>query len=214
MISLAVDTTFACPSIAIAAEGKLLAEIIGSAAVQTSQAFFLYLSAALEKANLPLESISCLAAVTGPGSYTGLRVGLAAISGIAQSLNCPLLGVSILDIVALAQLKAGLGTIVINSRNDHFVAGQRLVTEAGKVTVVGQDCTGALDAIQHSFSIPENIFSAQNASTGSRQILLFTQDDGQRQAVSKIERPLASMLAMKAPFLAQSGSFNKLHPYY
>lgn len=51
---------------------------------------------------LGLDGVDAVVAVTGPGSYTGLRAGLAAALGVAQSLGLPLHGVSALEVVAAA----------------------------------------------------------------------------------------------------------------
>lgn len=65
----------------------------------------------LEKAGTELQSLSCLAMTTGPGSFTGLRVGLSFWKGLALALQLPLVSVPTLD--ALARMNAfPQGTLV------------------------------------------------------------------------------------------------------
>jgi len=55
---------------------------------------------ALDQAGIARERIDLLAVATGPGAFTGLRIGLAAIQGLALTLNRPVAGVSALDALA------------------------------------------------------------------------------------------------------------------
>ena len=81
------------------------------------------LVAAMEQLGLSASHLSGVAVARGPGSFTGLRVGLAVAKGIALSQGLPILGVSTLDIVAAAQgrsrhtlyavLQAGRGRISV-----------------------------------------------------------------------------------------------------
>jgi len=61
------------------------------------------LAAALEQLGLGVEHLSGVAVTRGPGSFTGLRVGMAVAKGLALSRGLPLVGVPTLDVVAAAQ---------------------------------------------------------------------------------------------------------------
>ena len=58
------------------------------------------ISALLEKHGFSKKDLAAFAAVSGPGSFTGLRVGLAAIKGLAEGLQKPVATVSLLEAVA------------------------------------------------------------------------------------------------------------------
>ncbi|HNS38826.1 MAG TPA: tRNA (adenosine(37)-N6)-threonylcarbamoyltransferase complex dimerization subunit type 1 TsaB [Promineifilum sp.] len=66
-----------------------------------------------ERAGVTPDNLSAIAVAVGPGSYTGLRVGLAVAKGIALGQNLPLIGVPTLDIVAAAIPAADTDLIVI-----------------------------------------------------------------------------------------------------
>ena len=79
------------------------------------------LVAALDQLNVNAEHLSGIAVTRGPGSFTGLRVGLAVAKGLALARGLPLIGVPTLDVTAAAQgrdrrslcavLQAGRGRI-------------------------------------------------------------------------------------------------------
>ena len=55
---------------------------------------------ALEQAGITRDRLDLLAVATGPGAFTGLRIGIAAVQGLAMTLNKPVIGVSALDALA------------------------------------------------------------------------------------------------------------------
>lgn len=57
----------------------------------------------LERTNLSTDDLHALAVALGPGSYNGLRIGLALIKGIALAKHIPVIGVGTLDVLAYAQ---------------------------------------------------------------------------------------------------------------
>ena len=59
------------------------------------------LAALLERESVALREIDCLAVATGPGSFTGLRVGIATMQGLAMAAGKPLIGVSAFDALAM-----------------------------------------------------------------------------------------------------------------
>lgn len=83
MLILALDTSSAAGSAAIVRDGALILEREGDAARTHGQRLPLELMALLGEAGVTLHDIDAFAVVTGPGSFTGLRVGIATIQGLA-----------------------------------------------------------------------------------------------------------------------------------
>jgi tRNA threonylcarbamoyladenosine biosynthesis protein TsaB len=102
MLVLALDTTTRTGSCALGRDGRVLEERASDP--ETSHAEHLPgdLMALLASAQVELAAIDAFAVVTGPGSFTGLRVGIATMQGLAFATGKPLIGVSGLD--ALAQI--------------------------------------------------------------------------------------------------------------
>lgn len=68
---------------------------------------------ALDQADMALSDIDRIAVTIGPGSFTGIRVGVAAARGFALSLNVPAVGVTTLEVMASAQHEKTPGRAVL-----------------------------------------------------------------------------------------------------
>ena len=101
---LGLDTASSTASLAIASHGKILAEITRSAKSHGAE-----LPAAvaelLTKVGIQLKDFTGIAVGLGPGSYTGLRVGLSYVKGLALALRCVVVGIPTFDCLAMAALE-------------------------------------------------------------------------------------------------------------
>jgi tRNA threonylcarbamoyladenosine biosynthesis protein TsaB len=81
----------------------------------------------LAKANVRISDLEGVAVAIGPGSFTGLRVGLASAKGICWPLNLPLVGVSsLLAVAKCARISEGEFTVIKDAkRNEFYYAGFR-----------------------------------------------------------------------------------------
>ncbi len=111
MIILALDTTTRDGSVAVMDGDHQLALIPGNASRTHAERLPGEIAMALESANVSRAQIDLLAVATGPGAFTGLRIGLAAIQGLAMALHKPVAGVSALDALA-AQVVEDVDLIV------------------------------------------------------------------------------------------------------
>ncbi|HVN29669.1 MAG TPA: tRNA (adenosine(37)-N6)-threonylcarbamoyltransferase complex dimerization subunit type 1 TsaB, partial [Candidatus Binataceae bacterium] len=98
---LGLDTASATASIAIASHGRILAEVTRSASSHGAE-LPRAVDEALAQAGIALKDLSGIAVGLGPGSYTGLRVGIAYAKGLVLALGCALIGIPSFDCVALA----------------------------------------------------------------------------------------------------------------
>lgn len=100
MIILALDTTTRGGSVAVADGERMLAVVAGDESRTHGERLPGELARALDQAGISRDRIDLLAVATGPGAFTGLRIGLAAIQGLSMTLNKPVIGVSALDALA------------------------------------------------------------------------------------------------------------------
>jgi tRNA threonylcarbamoyladenosine biosynthesis protein TsaB len=108
MIVLGIDTATAAASVALVEDGKFIAEEIQSNSGRSStrtgaqprgnhaEIVLPLIQSMLTKARVTVADLSGIAVSIGPGSFTGLRVGLATAKGIAYECGLPLVGVSTL----------------------------------------------------------------------------------------------------------------------
>jgi tRNA threonylcarbamoyladenosine biosynthesis protein TsaB len=100
MLVLALDTTTATLSCALARDGIVEHESGGSAGHGHASRLPLELMQLLERARVSLAEVDLFAVAIGPGSFTGLRIGIATMQGLAFATGKPLVGVSGLDALA------------------------------------------------------------------------------------------------------------------
>ncbi len=91
---LALDTTSEFGSLAVRADGQTLSELAIHSPEGFAHLIFPAIKVLLSEATIRLENIDCFASASGPGSFTGVRIGLAAVKGLAQATSKPAVGVS------------------------------------------------------------------------------------------------------------------------
>jgi tRNA threonylcarbamoyladenosine biosynthesis protein TsaB len=132
MLTLALDTTGEFGSIALADESGVRAEALIHAPQGFGQVLFPRVQALLDAQSVTLRDIELLAAASGPGSFTGVRVGLAAMKGLAHVLGVRAAGVS--NLAALAGFGTGdLRATIIDARRGEVYAA--LYDAAGKPVI-------------------------------------------------------------------------------
>lgn len=99
-VVLAVETTSEFGSIALAQGDQITGEILLHSTDGFAHILFEHLQRLLERHNLKLDEIDCFAAASGPGSFTGVRVGLSAVKGLAEACGKPVVAVSNLQAIA------------------------------------------------------------------------------------------------------------------
>ena len=97
---LGLDTATQVCSVAVATEDKLLAEITVNTKKTHSERLMPYISQLLEMAGLKKDELTGIAVSIGPGSFTGLRIGLATAKAMSYALNLPIVGLSTLEAIA------------------------------------------------------------------------------------------------------------------
>ena len=100
MSILAIDTATQVSSVAVASRAKLAAELTLQARLTHSETLLPHIEQVLQMAGVEKAALDGIAVSIGPGSFTGLRIGLAAAKAMAYALAKPLVGVSTLAALA------------------------------------------------------------------------------------------------------------------
>lgn len=104
---LAIETATKLCSVAVARDGRVLAlREVESQRHEHAEKVNVFIAEVLEEAGLSLKDLDAVAVGIGPGSYTGLRIGLSAAKGLCYALDIPLLGLSSLGTLVRAAIHA------------------------------------------------------------------------------------------------------------
>jgi tRNA threonylcarbamoyladenosine biosynthesis protein TsaB len=110
---LAIDTATQMMSLALHDEHNLLAEQTWPTHNQHSVELAPAVRALLQHSGVAVTDLTALAVCIGPGTYTGLRIGVALAKGMASARNLPLIGLTTMDILAAAQPQSTGGLVAV-----------------------------------------------------------------------------------------------------
>ena len=97
---LSVDTSATAASVALSEEGKLIGETFINTSLTHSQTLIPMVEQLLNNTKTEISDIDAIAVNAGPGSFTGVRIGVAAVKGLAFANNIPCVSVSTLESMA------------------------------------------------------------------------------------------------------------------
>ncbi|MEN1761849.1 tRNA (adenosine(37)-N6)-threonylcarbamoyltransferase complex dimerization subunit type 1 TsaB [Anoxynatronum sibiricum] len=122
---LAVESTSMAAGAALIEEGRLLGEIRLNHRKTHSEQLLPMVDQLLTLCQCSMESLEGLAVSVGPGSFTGIRIGVATVKGLAQALNLPVAGVSTLETLAwqVAPFQGRVVPLMDAQRNLVYTAG-------------------------------------------------------------------------------------------
>ena len=102
MLILAFETSAKAASAALLEDGKLLGESYQNTGLTHSQTLMVMAENLLSQCGKTVEDVTAVAVAAGPGSFTGVRIGVAAAKGFAWGREIPCYGVSTLEAMALS----------------------------------------------------------------------------------------------------------------
>lgn len=148
---LAIDSSNNCCSVALNCSGKVTFRS-SSLERQHARQLLPMISELLAEAALTVAGLDAIAVVSGPGSFTGLRIGGGVAQGLAFGAGIPVVGVSTLAVMAMkASMKSGDSKFLVclAAREDEVYTGAYLI-EGGDAILVGSEQVGKPDSSSFS----------------------------------------------------------------
>ncbi len=112
MIILALESSAKAASVALSKDGSLLAQSYQLSGLTHSRTLLPMAEDLLKNADLKISDVDCVAVAHGPGSFTGVRIGVSAAKGLCWGADKPAVGVSTLEAMAWNGEYAGEGPII------------------------------------------------------------------------------------------------------
>lgn len=97
---LAIDSSAKSASVAVAEDGRLLSDSFVNIGLTHSETLMPMIDSVLNNAKIGIKDIDSFCVTVGPGSFTGVRIGISAVKGLAQPFDKPCIGISTLDAMA------------------------------------------------------------------------------------------------------------------
>ncbi|MBR1456014.1 MAG: tRNA (adenosine(37)-N6)-threonylcarbamoyltransferase complex dimerization subunit type 1 TsaB [Oscillospiraceae bacterium] len=107
MLTLAFESSAKAASVALCRDGALLSQYSQCTALTHSRTLLPMAEDMLKNADIRIEDVDLFAVAHGPGSFTGVRIGVSTVKGLAWALDKPCVGVSTLEAMAWHGLAAG-----------------------------------------------------------------------------------------------------------
>lgn len=120
---LSIDTASNLCTVAILENTDCIKEIIVDDARNHSEKIMPVIEQVLQESNLTLNDLSLIVCDKGPGSFTGIRIGVGTVLAFQDSLNIPCVGINSLESLAYNVSENGLICSLIDARNDNVYYG-------------------------------------------------------------------------------------------
>ncbi|MDQ1728114.1 MAG: tRNA threonylcarbamoyladenosine biosynthesis protein TsaB [Pyrinomonadaceae bacterium] len=176
---LSIETATLGGSVFVGRGQRQLAARTGDAQVSQSASLLSDINSVLEDAGVSLQEIDVFACAVGPGSFTGLRIGIATLKALAASLERPCVGVPTLAAVALAAGPASAIVSVLPAGRGEVFAQMFSVFADGSVTELDQAAHLSPRKLLAKYGVVAALRWAGNGAQLQRDVLVnFAKEQG------------------------------------
>jgi len=157
VLILGIESTAKTASAALCRNGEMLAMSMQRTGLTHSRTLLPMVESMLHNAELKLTDVDCLAVAHGPGSFTGVRIGVATVKGLCWGADKPAVGVSTLEAMSYLALHAPAESIVccvMDARRDQ-VYGALFEIADGKPRRLAEDRALAAVELECDISLEE-----------------------------------------------------------
>lgn len=147
---LHIETSAAYCSVSVAKDGISISAITGSVVNDHISQLTTIIQAVVDQSGLTLKSLDAIAVSAGPGSYTGLRIGVSTAKGLCHALNLPLIAVNSLESMVFG---------INNNYEKNTLFCPLIDARRMEVYTLLADCTGNIIVPQQAYVMePEHLF--------------------------------------------------------
>ncbi|MEK6325815.1 MAG: tRNA (adenosine(37)-N6)-threonylcarbamoyltransferase complex dimerization subunit type 1 TsaB [Acidobacteriota bacterium] len=196
-IILALDTSAKTTSVAVSRGTKLLRSVNSPADAKRSEKLWSDVRSLLTELDMTLGDVDILSVCVGPGGFTGLRVGMAAVKGFAAAQNKPIIAVTSLEAVAFAASPALSLCSMVNAYKGE-VYSQLFSFDADGVPVAQNDpmVSTSEKALERVADVNELVLAGDAAEAGAEVVTSTALARSERKwAIRRSEHCLAEDVA-------------------
>ena len=145
---LAIDSSGVTASVAVADDNNIISEFTVNNRQTHSQTLLPMLDKAVQMSEIPLEDIDAIAVASGPGSFTGLRIGSATAKGLGLALKKPVIPVPTLDGLAYrAACYNGIICPLMDARRNQVYTAAYHMDNGKLVNIIEQKAVNVSDIL-------------------------------------------------------------------
>lgn len=214
---LAVDTSANVAAAAITCNGQLVAEGILNHKKTHSEKIMPMIDELLRDSETDIKDIDLFAAANGPGSFTGLRIGVSTVKGLAHAMNKPVVGISTLAGLAYnIPFADGLISPIMDARRQQVYNGVYRMN-GGELTEIIAPRALSLEECMEGFSDEEKVYFLGDGVPVYRDIIKEKMGGRAVFAPENCSLQRASSIAALAYLKARKGeveTYQSLMPFY
>ena len=147
MLILAFESSARAASVALLRDGSLVSQYSQCSGLTHSRTLLPMAEDMLKNAELSIRDVDCFAVAHGPGSFTGIRIGVSTVKGLAWAADRPCVGVSTLEAMAWHGLAAGGVICPVMDARRHQVYNALFAIRDGKPVRLCEDRPIALEEL-------------------------------------------------------------------
>jgi len=217
LLTLAFETSAKAASVALTENGKLLGESYQNTGLTHSQTLMVMAEDLLKQCGKPMADVTAVAVAEGPGSFTGVRIGVAAAKGLSWGGQIPCYGVSTLEAMA-ETLGVYEGTVCacMDARRNQ-VYNALFAVKNGEITRICEDRAIALAELKEElktvtgpiFLVGDGSVLTHKTLSGEIPNLILPPEHRMHQRAVGV-----AILAEKKQLQGETGDGNALSPNY
>lgn len=196
-IILAIDTSSKVTSLAVAQAERLLRSSAELHDDQRSETLWLDIQTVLNRLGKTISDVSLFAVCTGPGGFTGLRVGISAAKGFSAATNKPIVGVTSLEAAAVSAETAGPVCVMVNAYKGEVYSQLFSPYDDGTLRSKNEPIVSSYQhALERVLDVDELVLTGDALEPGMKIIEDFISKRGKgKWVVNRAHRELAISIA-------------------